>query len=361
MYMHVCSEMNYGGVESQMLALAQTLYENKDTKSTLFVALRRGGEIETKIRDLGFEVIVLNQAFKLFDIKVILQLRKLFKRYTPSILFLHGLESNLNGILASRFMGISKVIIEEIGITRRHPFKNLSVRSIYKLADVFTVQSRNNQDFYVSQGFGKTNEIIVVNPAIPKQKSCSPLRKEDKIIFFFVGRLEKIKGLREIIECFAVIDKLERGKEWALEIYGSGSQEMELKDLVKDLSLGDKVTFRGVVSSINFTLRHGHWIIVNSESEGFCLALVEAMKMGVPAITRRVGISEEIIRHGENGILLEDKSPQSLINGIRLSLSLDSSTYIKISTRARMDISEKFTGQKYLQELMYLANASLNE
>ena len=361
MHMHVCSELNYGGVESQMLALAQTLYNNKETKSTVFVALRRGGDIEAKIRALGFEVTILHGDFKLFDIKVILRLRRLLKKCKPSVLFLHGLESNLNGIFASRFLGKSKVIVEEIGITRRHPFKKFTVRSIYKLADVFTVQSRNNQEFYISQGFGKANEIKVVNPAILMQNYYSELRKDDKVIFLFVGRLEKIKGLREIIECLAVIKELELSKEWELEIHGSGSQEMELKELVTDLNLNEKITFRGVSNSITSILQKGHWIIVNSESEGFCLALVEAMKMGVPAITRKVGISEEIIRNGENGILLEDRSPQSLINGIRIALSLDSLTYTKISTRARMELAEKFNGEKYLQDLMDLVNTSFNE
>ena len=52
--------------------------------------------------------------------------------------------------------------------------------------------------------------------------------------------------------------------------------------------------------------------LITSRSEGGPLALLEAFASGVPVVSTRVGMSADIIRHGENGMLAEIGDDEAL-------------------------------------------------
>jgi len=54
-----------------------------------------------------------------------------------------------------------------------------------------------------------------------------------------------------------------------------------------------------------------------SESEGLCLPILEAGAMGIPVVSTRVGVANEIIKHGENGFLV-DRNPTDLSKHLKL-------------------------------------------
>lgn len=134
---------------------------------------------------------------------------------------------------------------------------------------------------------------------------------EDKVILF-VGRLAEKKGVPYLIEAMR---KVERA---VLVIVGKGDMEQELKLLASDMQ--DKVQFWGpktheelaniyasadVFVAPSITARDG-------DTEGLPTAIIEAMASGLPVISTRSGGIEDLIKHNENGLLVDEKDSDKI-------------------------------------------------
>ena len=55
--------------------------------------------------------------------------------------------------------------------------------------------------------------------------------------------------------------------------------------------------------------------------EGLCTSILDAMSAGVPVVATRTGGVPEIVRDGENGMLVEPRNPQALATAMEMMLS----------------------------------------
>ena len=123
----------------------------------------------------------------------------------------------------------------------------------------------------------------------------------------YVGRLEKVKGVQNILKGLEKADK-----KFHLSIVGDGEYTNELKRLSHKLLLDDNVDFLGRRDDIPELLSKADVFVHLPEwEEGFGIAVVEAMASGLICICGNVGALPEIIEDGVNGYLVE-KSNYSL-------------------------------------------------
>lgn len=136
----------------------------------------------------------------------------------------------------------------------------------------------------------------------PPAKTPDAARKT----FVSCGRLDKMKGFRELIVMFSEIK--DRVPDWDLVIVGEGEDRPALEKLVRELRLGGRVSLPGWVADVGAVFRSGDLFVFPSYSEGFALVLAEAMACGLPCISYdcKVGPAE-IIRHGVDGELVPDQ------------------------------------------------------
>lgn len=108
--------------------------------------------------------------------------------------------------------------------------------------------------------------------------------------FFFAGRLERIKGLDDVIPVFAKFPDVD------LVIAGDGTHGLHLRSLAANLT---NVRFLGRLSpeALQVYYRHALACLVPSVCyETFGIVLIEAFREGTPVIARSVGPFPEIIR-----------------------------------------------------------------
>jgi len=100
-----------------------------------------------------------------------------------------------------------------------------------------------------------------------------------------------------------------------LVIVGSGCDGDVLKKLTKDLRLSDHVTFIEGANSRDI-LRNLDLFVLPSLSEGFGLALLEAMAEAKPIVATNVGGIPEVIIDGKTGKLVPPKDSKALADAI---------------------------------------------
>lgn len=152
---------------------------------------------------------------------------------------------------------------------------------------------------------------------IPAFRSLTCRAGEASLRLLFVGRLEPEKGLPFLVQCVAVLK--EQNKNVHLDIVGSGVEEERLQTLVQNLSVSKEVSFHGYVAfgeSLFSYYRAADFFVLPSLSEGIPNVLMEAMAFGIPIISTSVGGIAGVIRHKENGLLVEPGSATALAEAI---------------------------------------------
>jgi glycosyltransferase involved in cell wall biosynthesis len=83
-----------------------------------------------------------------------------------------------------------------------------------------------------------------------------------------------------------------------------------LERLAGSLGLSERVTFLGERDDVPQVLRATDVLLVPSWEEPFGRSIVEGMAMQVPVVATNVGGPAEIVRPGEDGLLLEPRAPE---------------------------------------------------
>lgn len=96
---------------------------------------------------------------------------------------------------------------------------------------------------------------------------------------------------------------------WDLHFWGIGNDLEMLQNQVKDLGLQDRVFFNGFTNDPIGKMKESDLFLFPSKYEGFPLALVEAMSVGLPCVGFETcsGVNE-LIEHTANGFLVKDEN-----------------------------------------------------
>jgi len=124
----------------------------------------------------------------------------------------------------------------------------------------------------------------------------------------------------------------------------------QLEDWVKFHNLQERVHFLGQVDDP--TMYYAKALIHVAPSivqEALGMVVLEAKKVGTPSIVFPSGGLPEMIRHGVDGYICRDKTPEALTEAIEWMLA-DRDRLIKMGEAARKDYETRFGRERFLQE-----------
>ncbi|MBK8177895.1 MAG: glycosyltransferase family 4 protein [Planctomycetes bacterium] len=185
--------------------------------------------------------------------------------------------------------------------------------------DAFIAMSEFSRDKHREFGFKRPMEVVNyflpdpeadAGPSGPREAEAPP--PHPRPYFLFVGRLEKIKGLDDVIPLFREFDGAD------LLIAGDGEYGSALRALAGD---NPRVRFLGrvPVDELSRYYRGATALIVPSICfETFGIILIEAFRSRTPVIARRIGPFPEIIRRARSGELFQTK--EELLDAMRRML-----------------------------------------
>jgi|SRR5690348_4310908 glycosyltransferase involved in cell wall biosynthesis len=166
----------------------------------------------------------------------------------------------------------------------------------------------------------------------------------------FVSRhLEPMYDIECVLRAFRRIQ--ERVSDATLGIAGDGIEMRRLQTLARQWGLRG-VTFYGAVPYRELpSLYNQYDIYLNgSRVDNFPGALIEAACSGLPVVTTRAGGIGEMIRHRENGLLVDVGDDKALANGA-LEL-IERSEFAREMARSARSWAEQFSWSSVFPELM---------
>ncbi len=169
------------------------------------------------------------------------------------------------------------------------------------------------------ESFGVDVSKITVVPSVYLDHTILDMAKNElkKFDVVFASRLVDNKGLAETIEAVASLSTA------TLLVVGDGPLRMSMQEKVKKLGAQDRISFTGwlpTAADVAKAIASGKTFVMNSKSEGNPRVLVEAMALGVPCVSTKVGIAPDVIRDGENGVFC-DGTPHDLAQKLKMLLA----------------------------------------
>ena len=138
----------------------------------------------------------------------------------------------------------------------------------------------------------------------PVRRSRAEVRRElgvgDEALIVHASNLRPLKRIDLLLEAAA---RIRPPEAFRLLILAGGDFAPFAAD-VRRLGLGDRVIVRQGVSEIEDYLQAADLGLFTSETESFCLSLLEAMFLGIPSVATAVGGIPEVMEPGVTGLLV---------------------------------------------------------
>jgi glycosyltransferase involved in cell wall biosynthesis len=184
-------------------------------------------------------------------------------------------------------------------------------------ADAVIVPSQYLARTVAHWGVPDTKTIVVYNAVELPSLACSTIPLSTRFKVVTVGRLVPWKQLDHLIEAVSACE------DAGLVIVGDGPERGWLEDIVRANQLTNRVYFAGQRSKEEtFALMAAcDLFVLNSSYEGFPHVVLEAMCAGLPVVATEVGGTPELVRDGENGLLISSHANGALASTLRRLLS----------------------------------------
>jgi teichuronic acid biosynthesis glycosyltransferase TuaC len=195
----------------------------------------------------------------------------------------------------------------------------------------------------VREGIGDSSRISVVyngvDPSLFAPASSSGLASQQ---ILSVGNLIPIKGHDLLLRSVAAIAPSH--PELQCTIIGDGPERARLQQLARELHIEDRVHFLGrrPRSEVAAAMRECTLFALPSWYEGLGCVYLEAMSTERPVIACRGQGIEEVIRHQDNGWLIEPKNLDDLTTALQALLS-DRALREKFGRKGRQTVLQGYT------------------
>lgn len=193
-----------------------------------------------------------------------------------------------------------------------------------------TLTSRQGEDLARRRGRAE-NTYVVPNPVDIPEPPTDVDRDPGQVTV--VARLTPQKRLRDAV---VAADRAHRDSPGLrLDIFGRGSTERTLREVVERRGIEDVVTFRGHDPRAREQLWRSSAFLLTSRFEGYPLATLEAMSHGCPVVAYDVKYGpREQITHGVDGFLVVPGDVAGLARHL-VALTTDPELVARMSTAAR--------------------------
>jgi glycosyltransferase involved in cell wall biosynthesis len=264
-----------------------------------------------------------------FDVRVVQQLCNVIRERRIEVIHTHGYKSDILGLLAAKKTGIrcvstphgfsGKVNFKlatfiKIGTHMLRYFDAVAPLSEDLMSDMERMGVPVTKTRFIRNGVDLTEIDAVVKELVPLEQT-----KPEKTIGY-IGQMIPRKGLRDLISAFDAL--YQENQNLTLQLLGDGSQRSQLEAQAAAQASSEAIEFLGFRSDRLELLLRFDLFVMTSSLEGIPRCIMEAMAVGVPVVAYDIPGVDQLVKHGETGMLaplgdvnaLEDCCHQVLTN-----------------------------------------------
>ena len=292
------------------------------------------------------------------DLKLIAFYKKMISEINPDIIFSYTIKPNIYGTMASnrKYKQVCNITGTGATFLKKNLVsgicKILYKMSIKKCYKVF-FQNVGDRDFFVENKMVANNhEMLPGSGCNLEEHKFVPMPDGDVIRFIFIGRVMKLKGIDQYLECAKTIKKKYPNTEF---IIAGWNEEEKYKAILEDYQQQGFVNYIGFRKDINDWVEKCHCTVLPSHGgEGVPNVLLESAATGRACIASKVNGSVDVVEDGKTGYLFEAGNAESLIEQVEKFLSLTQEQKAEMGKAGREKIEKEFNRDtvidKYLQE-----------
>ena len=203
--------------------------------------------------------------------------------------------------------------------------------NLFRGFDAYIAISKKTQNLL--QKYTK-KEVHLIYCGVDHQEFFEKGEKSKRPTILCISRLAPYKNIKTLVLAFAHLSSSYPSA--ILQIVGDGPEEKNLKSLVQNLKIVNKVKFYSNLprKELIILIKSSHVFCLPSKVEGFGIATIEAASAGIPYVNSNIPVQVEVTKRGMGGFLADPASPIDFSNKLSKLLS-NKQLYLRKSQQAR--------------------------
>lgn len=281
------------------------------------------------------------------ELKVVKLYRRILKNESPDMVLSNTIKPNLYMGMLCRFMKIPYVMnITGLGEGLLHEGRTKQViLKLYPIATkkVYCIFFQNvfNRQFFIDNKLANPSVFRMLPGSGVDVADYLPIEYPEEtngIIFMFVSRILKDKGIEELIEAF----RIAKTKYPYIELHIAGGCSEDYESKLKDWIESGIVTYHGRVDDMKPLYGMMHCLIHPSYHEGMANVILESAACARPCLVSNIHGCLEGVDDGISGFVFKVKSVDSIIEAIDSFVNLSHDEKIRMGLAGREKMEKEF-------------------
>lgn len=358
--LHISGAKGWGGNEQQIIYIVPQL-NDLNVKNIVFGIHDSVLDIECRKAGLLFTGVKTKKLNKFSNYK---RLANVIKHHKPDIVHLHTSDSLMFFLVANFIYNFKvKLIFSKKGVGVSGSFLSKLKYNNARIDSIICVSKM------VKDSFGKTlnettsRKTVVINDSVSVnilgESSKIDIRKlynipQEKLIVGNIANHTNAKDLFTLIDVLVELKfSLKQNNIVFVQIGEFSKKTDKLKKYAVDKKVFKEIVFMDKIKNASSLNTQFDCFLLTSQREGGPTSLLEAMLIGIPVVSTKVGVVSDIIIDGENGFIANVKDSKSLAKKT-VQLLEDNDLQKQFSEKGKAIIKEKFTAK-------YIAQKTLEE
>lgn len=306
---------HFGGAEYYLFVIINKWLEDGNKAIAI---VRRGSAFANFIKEKIHNIQIEEVDFSITDI---VRIKKIFKNEEINVVNVNGINSGIFINFVTNNIPRVTTIHSNAELDRSE--KPYFVRKAFVLMENYCLR-KSRKIIAVSDAIKEllisrkteSNSIDVVNNGVKfinYPERCFRHSEEDLLKICYIGRLEKVKGCKYLIQALELLEHC----NYQCDIYGDGNLMEKLTLMVLEKKLDNKIQFMGFSEKIREYLPNYDVLVIPSLFEASPLIIPEAMNAKTLLVCSNVGGIPWIIDDGKNGYLFEKGNARELSEILR--------------------------------------------
>jgi len=297
--------------------------------------------------------------------RVVRELARVLRTWGADIIHTHHYDPAVIGFLAIRLYPQTKLVVGRHYSDAIYRIPSKVKRHVYLMvenavnsaATRIIVPSKYIREILVDWQGVAAEKVDVIYYGFDPEKYSLPCEDEIKILRaemdlegkFVIGtfaRLHEEKGHRFLLEAVSQLSVELPRLVWL--IVGDGPERRDLERRVAEKGLEGRVVFLGWRRDAMKLMAAIDVVVQPTLHEAFSQAMIEALWMKRPLIITEVSGAVDIIRNGENGILVPKEDPKALTSAV-LRLACDQGLRERLGRNGHAFVNESLTASKVVR------------